>query len=236
MHSATRKRNREPSERVLYNYWRSSCSWRVRICLEFKGLPYQYKAVNLLKGEDCTPEMRSLNPAGVPTLVDENGETLTQSWAIMEYLEEKYPEPALLPRSFEDRAKVRSVALLVVSGIQPLTNLGMLQRVKRMTSEEAKNQYAKDILIESLWGLEEMLKKYSGKFCVGDQFTMADACIPPQVYAAKRFGGEDILKEFPNIQRVHSNIIDLDFVQRTKPEAMPDADPPPAPKPAEAKL
>jgi maleylpyruvate isomerase len=199
--------------------------------LEYKGLPYRYKAVNLLKKEDCTPEMRELNPAGVPTLVDENGAILTQSWAIIEYLEEKYPDPPLLPRSFEDRARARSVGLFIVSGIQPLTNLGMLQRVKRMTNEEAKNDYLKNVWAESFWGLERMLERNGcGKFCVGNRFTMADACVPPQIYNAKRASGEDILKDFPLLERIYGNIMELDFVQRTRPEAMPDADPMPTEK------
>ena len=215
------KRERDEKKRVLLNYWRSSCSWRVRIALAFKDLDYEYKAVNLLKGEDCDPEYAKLNPAGVPTLVDEDGTTITQSWAILEYLEERYPAKPLLPRAFDERAHARSIALLIVSGVQPLHNLAMLQRVEKLTDKATKEQYAKDVLNDSLWGVEELLKKHSGKFCVGDTFTLADVCIPPCVYGAVRFGAD--MSRFPTLMKINETLSKLDFVDRCKPENMPDA-------------
>lgn len=214
---------RRPGEeqRVLHNYWRSSCSWRVRMALHHKGLPYTYKAVNLLKGEDVAPEYFSMNPAGVPTLIDEGGVVITQSLAIMEYLEERYPQRPLLPRAFEDRAAVRAIALYVASGVQPLQNLGAQTKVGELAGAEKKAQWTKEVITEGMQGLELLLSKTAGRFCFGNEFTIADCCIVPQVYAARRFGVDPAA--FPTVARVCANLEEVDAVKSTHPDLMPDA-------------
>jgi maleylacetoacetate isomerase/maleylpyruvate isomerase len=211
---------REREDRVLLNYWRSSCSWRVRMVMAHKGLEYEYKAVNLLKGEDCTPDYWKMNPAGVPTLVD-GGHTITQSLAIIEYLEERYPQNPILPRAFEQRAAVRAVSHLIASGIQPLQNLGVQQKIGAQFGNDAKAKWAKDVIEEGFEGLEEALKRSAGLCCVGDSFTMADTCLVPQVFAARRFGAD--LSKFPTIARVAAHLDTLAAVADTHPDKMPDA-------------
>jgi maleylacetoacetate isomerase len=211
---------RERDNRVLLNYWRSSCSWRVRMVLAHKQLDYEYKAVNLLKGEDCTPEYWSINPAGVPTLID-GDHTITQSLAIIEYLEERYPQGPILPRAFEERAAVRAVAHLIATGIQPLQNLGVQQKIGSDFGADKKTKWAKDVIEEGMAGLEEVLKRCAGSCCVGSSFTMADACLVPQVFAARRFGAD--MEKFPTIARVSAHLDTLAIVKDTHPDKMPDA-------------
>jgi maleylacetoacetate isomerase/maleylpyruvate isomerase len=210
-------------ERVLHNYWRSSCSWRVRMALHHKGLAYTYKAVNLLKGEDTEPTYFAMNPAGVPTLVDEGGVVITQSLAIIEYLEERYPDHPLLPRGFADRAKVRAVALLIASGVQPLQNLAAQQKVAALAGPEVKTQWTKEVISEGLHAIELLLQGTAGTFCFGDELSMADLCLVPQVYAAKRFGVELTIDALPTLTRVHGNLEGLSVVRETHPDMMPDA-------------
>lgn len=218
------KRSREEGDPhlTLYGYWRSGSSWRVRMALELKGLAYEYRSINLLKGEDCTPEYRAINPAGyVPTLID-GKHTFCESIAILEYLEEKYPGPvSLLPRKFEDRATVRRLALHIASGIQPLQNLGVLERVEAVGGKQARAQWGKDVVSEGLAALEEMLKKTAGKFCFGDDVTMADLCLIPQVYAAGRFGVA--MEPYPTIVAIHSRLGELEVLKPAHPDEMPDA-------------
>jgi maleylacetoacetate isomerase len=212
------KRPRE--QRVLMNYWRSSCSWRVRMVLALKELDYEYKPINLLKGEDCAPEYWNTNPGGVPTLVD-GGLTLTQSLAIIEYLEERYPQHPVLPRAFDERANVRAVANYIASAIQPLQNLGVQQKIGEKFGAEAKAAWAKDVIEEGFAGLEELLKRHAGTHSVGNTFTLADACLVPQLYAARRFNAD--LSKFPTIQRVGAFVEQLPVVLATHPDKMPDA-------------
>jgi maleylacetoacetate isomerase len=220
--SVGEKRERETGagKRVLLNYWRSSCSWRVRMALHAKGLEYEYKPVNLLKGEDCAPDYWQMNPSGVPTLLDD-GNTVTQSLAILEYLEERYPQNPLLPRAFADRATVRSIALLIASGIQPLQNLGVAQKIAKNYGDEHKMPWLKEVISEGMAGLEAVLSKHAGKCCFGDEFTIADATLIPQAYAARRFGVD--LSVYPTVSRVLAHIEALDVAKATHPDNMPDA-------------
>ena len=211
---------RERPVRTLLNYWRSSCSWRVRMVLFHKELEYEYKAVNLLKAEDCEPTYWSMNPAGVPTLLDDD-HVVTQSLAIIEYLEERYPEKPVLPRSFEARADVRAVALLIATGVQPLQNLGIQQKIGAKFGNDAKPAWAKEVIEEGFAGLEAVLKRTAGTFCVGNQFSMADACLVPQLYAARRFGAD--LSAFPTVVRVGAFLDTLPVTLETHPDKMPDA-------------
>jgi maleylacetoacetate isomerase len=214
------QRKREREERVLFSYWRSSCSYRVRIVLNFKGLEYVYKPVHLLKGEDLSPEYFNMNPAGVPTLLD-GGNTFTQSLAIIEYLEERYPEKSILPRAFEQRAHARAIANEIAC-LQPLVNLGTQQKIGKLAGDEAKAKWAKDAIDEGLEAIEILIAQTAGKFCVGDQFTIADACLVPQLYTTKRFSSFDPAK-FPTIAKVLQNLEELPFVSAAHPDRMPDA-------------
>lgn len=213
---------RARSTRQLLNYWRSSSSWRVRLALSFKGLEYEYKPINLLKGEEGTPEYFAMNPAGVPTFIDDNGDIVTQSMAIMEYLEEKYPERPLLPRGFHERSQVRSIALQIVSGVQPLQNLAVLNKVAAsFGGEAAKTRWAKEVIEEGMHGVDVTLQRTAGTHCFGDSFTMADCCLIPQAYACRRFGVD--LSQFPAVHRVLATLEASDLCRATHPDAMPDA-------------
>jgi maleylacetoacetate isomerase len=209
-----------PTKLVLENYWRSSCSWRVRILLAHKSLDFKYVAVNLLKGEDCDAAYWAKNPSGVPTLID-GDVTLGQSLAIMEYLEEKYPAQPMLPKALGDRAVVRSIALFIASGIQPLQNLGTQQKVGKRFGNDQKAGWTADVITEGMTGLEELLKQHAGLCCFGDALTMADAALVPQCFAAKRFGCD--FTQFPTILRVYSHLETLDAVKLSHPDKMPDA-------------
>jgi len=210
----------------LHNYWRSSASWRVRIALAHKGIAYEYAPVNLVKdgGEQRGEAYRALNPLmQVPTLEwEEGGETrlLTQSIAILEYLEETRPEPALLPRDPYLRARARQLAELINSGIQPLQNL----EPQRYVREELKGDAAawtRHFIVRGMAALEEEAKRSAGDFLVGDAVSFADVCLVPQMFATRRFaGGADA---FPTLARIEARCLALPAFQQAAPERQPDA-------------
>eukprot|EP01012_Entosiphon_sulcatum_P063355 TRINITY_DN9064_c0_g1_i1.p2 TRINITY_DN9064_c0_g1~~TRINITY_DN9064_c0_g1_i1.p2 ORF type:complete len:251 (+),score=59.31 TRINITY_DN9064_c0_g1_i1:887-1639(+) len=205
----------------LYSYWRSSCSWRVRIALEWKGIAYDYHAVNLLKGEQQAAEYGQLSTMQqVPTLVH-GPVTITQSLAILDYLEEKYPSPPLLPADPETRAKVREVSQIIASGIQPLQNLSVINKVAADFGEQHKAAWAKHYNQKGLQALEPVLAKYAGKFSVGDELTQADCCLIPQAYNATRWGVD--LSEFPTIKRIVAALEEVPAVKAAHPDSQPDA-------------
>ena len=212
----------------LYSYFRSSAAYRVRIALNLKGLPYDYAPVHLLRdgGEQLKPAYRRLNPDAIlPTLV--NGDNvLTQSLAIIEYLEETHPEPPLLPKSPADRAYVRSVALQVACEIHPLNNLRVLKYLKHTVgaNDETRDEWYRHWIEAGFTTLEEHLAGDSrtGRFCFGDTPTMADACLVPQVFNAQRFRTD--MARFPTIQRVHDHATQLDAFARAAPGVQPDAE------------
>ncbi|KAK4307484.1 hypothetical protein Pmani_020750 [Petrolisthes manimaculis] len=204
---------------VLYSYFRSSCSWRVRIVLAHKGIEYDYRPINLLKKEQVGDEFKKLNPMGqVPALVI-GDKTLTQSLSIMEYLEEVYPQNPLLPKDPILKAKVREVCEVICSGIQPLQNFSVLQRV----GEEKKMEWGHFFINRGFIALEELLSGCSGKYCVGDEVTLADCCLVPQVYNANRFKVD--LSQFPIISGVHQALSGLNSVTASHPSAQPDCPP-----------
>ncbi len=207
----------------LYNYWRSSSSYRVRLALQFKGLPYEYIPLSLIKGEQHQAEHRLRNPAGyVPVLeVEEDGAVavLSQSVAIFEYLEERFPEKPLLPRSLVARGQVRAMAELINSGIQPFHNLSTLNHLKLLGVDE--KQWAAHFIDTGLDGLEKLAAKTAGRFLFGDSFTWADCCLIPQLFGARRFGGN--VDACPLLLRVEQACLALPHVQAARPEAQPDA-------------
>jgi maleylpyruvate isomerase len=211
----------------LFNYWRSSASYRVRLALGFKGLPYEYVAVNLAKGEQHGDAHHGRNPwNSVPVLeVVEGGRPLLlpQSVAIVEYLEERYPERPLFPKALVERARMRAMVELVNSGIQPLHNLQILNYVKDELKGDAK-AWAERWIGKGLDALEAMAKETAGRYLLGEQFTFADCCLVPQLYGARRFATVDPAR-LPTLVRVEQQCLELDFVQNARPEAQPDATP-----------
>lgn len=209
----------------LFNYWRSSASYRVRLALGFKGLPYEYVTVNLATGEQHQGPHRVRNPwGGVPVLeVVENGKTvqLPQSVAIVEYLEERFPEKPLFPKNLIERARMRAMVELVNSGIQPLHNLQVLNHVKDTLKGDTR-AWAETWIGKGLDALEAMAKDCAGKYLCGDAFTFADACLVPQLFGARRFATVNPAR-VPTLVRVEASCLELDFVQKARPENQPDA-------------
>ncbi|XP_014381324.1 maleylacetoacetate isomerase isoform X3 [Alligator sinensis] len=175
---------------VLYSYFRSSCSWRVRIALALKGITYDQVPVNLLK---------------------DGGQQL----AIIEYLEETRPNPRLLPQDQKKRAQVRMISDHIVSGIQPLQNLAVLQRVG-----EKKLEWAQHYITNGFQALERILKNTAGRYCVGDEVSMADLCLVPQVYNAERYKVD--LALYPTITRINKTLLELEAFQVSHPTKQPD--------------
>ena len=195
----------------LYDYYRSSSSYRVRIALQLKQLDYSIIAVNLTKDEQHAPSYQQQNPQGfVPTLVID-GQPLTQSLAIIEYLEECYPTPSLLPKSPLEKAKVRALALTIACDIHPLNNLRVLNTLRNDWHADATQvlDWYHHWLKEGFDAIETALANYPRKklFCYAEQPTLADICLIPQVYNAKRF--EFSLAPYPIIQDINDHCLTL---------------------------
>ena len=206
----------------LYTYFRSSASFRVRIALNLKGLAYQPAFVHLAKGEHRQPQYTSVNAqALVPTLELDDGARLTQSLAIMEWLDEKHPSPALLPKDSLQRARVRAIADLIACEIHPLNNLRVLQHLKRLgQSQEQIDTWYRYWIAD---GLQKVEAEMSGsKFCHGASPTMADCCLVPQIFNAKRYNSD--LAPYPKTMRVFENCMQLDAFDRAQPSKQPDAE------------
>lgn len=212
----------------LHNYWRSSASWRVRIALNLKGLAYEYVPVSLIAdgGQQNSPAYRALNPmAQVPTLeLDDDGVTrrLTQSIAILEYLDERFPSPALLPRDPYARARARALAELVNSGIQPLQNLEPQRYVREELRGDAK-AWTAHFIGRGMKALEALASETAGRFLVGDEVSLADVCLVPQMFAARRFGVDPA--SLPTLARVEAACGALEAFESARPEHQPDAQP-----------
>lgn len=216
----------------LYSYFRSSASYRVRIALSLKGLSFETVPVHLLRngGEQLSPEYRKLNADGlVPVLIDEqDGEpaVLAQSLAIIEYLDEKYPEPALLPDNPVDRAYVRSLALSIACDIHPLNNLRVLRYLVRTlkVSEDDKNAWYRHWCEQGLAALEKTLASAGrcGQFCFGDTPGLADCCLVPQIANAQRLDCD--LSNMPTIMRINDACLALEAFAIAAPARQPDAE------------
>ncbi len=210
----------------LYGYWRSSCSWRVRIALNHKGLPYENVSVHLVKdgGEQHGEAHRARNPMRtVPTLeLTEGGRVLhlSQSLAILEYLEERHPSPPLLPAEPLERARVRMLAEMVNSGIQPLQNLSVLRRLKGEMGADEK-AWAVYWIQRGLEALQVAVRETAGTYCMGDAVSLADLCLVPQLYNARRFGVD--LEPFTVLTRIEDACASLPAFQAAHPDRQPDA-------------
>jgi len=210
----------EFSKPVLYSYFRSSASWRVRTALAYKGIDYEYKAVNLVKDDQLSDDYKKLNPSRqVPTLLID-GLVLTQSLPIIEYLEETRPEKNLLPANPAQRHKARQIAEIVNSGIQPIQNMSVLKHINELVGEEKKLEWAKRYIRLGFESLEDVLKDSAGRFCVGDNVTIADLFLVPQVANAKRFNVE--LTDFPIIRRINEECLAQEFFKIAAPSAQSD--------------
>jgi maleylacetoacetate isomerase len=203
---------------ILYHYWRSSASWRVRWALELKKIPVEYRAINLLQAEDKRPEYLAQNPAGyVPCLVEGDFQ-LGESLAIIEWLEEKFPQAPLLGSNSNERAKIRQLAETVNSGMQPLQNLDVLKKLSANTNERATwVQYWATKGFGVLEAILTTLPNKQAKYCVSDEPTLADLCLIPQCYAAKRFD-VDLLK-FPRCHAIYEYALQTAACKKAHPDA-----------------
>jgi maleylpyruvate isomerase len=211
----------------LYGFWRSTATWRVRIALAHKGLPFEYEPVNLRKdgGEQNSEAFRAINPMRqVPVLeLTEGGhnQRLTQSMAILEYLEERFPAPPLLPQDRLLRAQARRLSELVVSGIQPLQNTSVQQWVREELHADER-AWTRHWVARGLEALEAAVAESAGRFCVGDAVSFADLCLVPEMYFARRFSMD--LSAYPTLSRVDAACAELPAFQAAHAEVQPDAE------------
>ncbi len=206
---------------LLHGFHRSSASWRVRIALGLKNIEFEQKSYTLRAGDQRQDAYLALNPQGlVPSLELEDGTTLTQSLAILEYLDEIYPDPKLVPSTPLERAEVRSLAQIIACDIHPVQNLKILQSISALTTPEEGPAWAKRVIFEGLAAMEKRLESVAGAYCFGDNLTIADICLIPQLGNAKRF---DAMGDWPNINRVAENCDALDAFQKAAPQNQPDA-------------
>ncbi len=211
----------------LYGYWRSQATFRVRVAMNIKGIPpTEDEALDLAKGDQYKEAYKRVNPlAVVPALITDNGATLTQSMAIMEYLEETHPHPPLLPRDPLDRARVRALAMIPIAEIHPL----MVPRVRSYVEKDLKLGEAVRVEWTRHWvgiglaAMESMLAsdKRTGRFCHGDTLTMADICLAGQVIGAQNSDCD--VKPYPTVVRIHEACMALDAFASAHPRKRPDA-------------
>ncbi|KAI6205443.1 Maleylacetoacetate isomerase [Aphelenchoides besseyi] len=197
---------------VLYSYWRSSCSWRVRIALELKEIKYEYRAIDLVKGEQNNEQFLKINPLGyVPAFVH-NGNAISQSLAIIEYLDEVYPDKfPLISGSAAQKALIRSMALMIIADIQPLQNVSPL-KFYGGSDEQKRNEWADNFISRGFKALEKQLERTAGKYAIGDKLTL---CSMPNVIMST-------LRLFPIIRRITETLTDLEAFKRADAANQPD--------------
>jgi maleylacetoacetate isomerase len=209
---------------ALYTYCRSSAAFRVRIALNLKGIRYEPRFVHLLRGEQRGPQFLALNPQGLVPVLVHAGRALSQSLAIIEYLEEGFPQPPLLPPSAPERARVRALAQLVACDMHPLNNRRVLDYLSERLAqaEQARLAWCRHWVAEGFGAMEKLLAEPgTGTFCHGERPTLADACLVPQVYNALRYGCD--LSPYPIVRRIHGACMKLPAFQAAAPENQPDA-------------
>jgi maleylacetoacetate isomerase len=209
----------------LYGYWRSSAAYRVRIALNLKGLPYESVSINLMKGEQYQPGYAAINPQNLVPVLEDQGQRLYQSLAIIQYLEETHPEPPLLPRDPVERNRVRSLALIVACEIHPLNNPRVLNYLTGNfgISEEQKLAWYHNWVKTGFAALEKRLatETGTGRYCHGDTPGFADIALVPQMANAVRFKVD--LSAFPTIRRINDECQNIEAFQKAAPQNQPDA-------------
>jgi maleylacetoacetate isomerase len=211
----------------LHSYWRSSAAYRVRIALNLKGQPYEIAPVHLLRGggEQHSPEFQELNPQEFVPVLMHGGRILRQSLAIIEYLDETWPEPPLMPTVARDRQRVRAISQMIACDIHPLNNLRVQKYLEEHleANEADRDRWTRHWISEGFDALEKVLadNPSTGTFCEGDVPTVADCCLVPQVFTAQRFGVQ--LDPWPNIRRINTACLELEEFDKARPENQPDA-------------
>jgi maleylacetoacetate isomerase len=207
----------------LFNFFRSSASYRVRIALALKGLDYDYRAVHLARNEQFAESYAAVSAARLVPLLRDGEHSISQSLAIIEYLEETRPEPPLLPAGPVERAHVRSLALDIACEIHPLNNLRVLRYLVQSmkVSEEDKDRWYRHWVETGLEVVERRLQAQPSRYCHGDRPTLADCVLVPQIFNARRFNCR--LDHVPQVMRVFDACMQLDAFEKTRPEACPDA-------------
>ena len=206
------------SRAVLYDYHRSSAAYRVRIALNLKGVDYESRLVNLLHSEQRTDDYRALNPQGLVPMLEIDGHRLTQSLSIIVYLDQLFPDPPLMPRDPVDGAHVRAMALTVACDIHPLNNLRVLKYLSNELGlpQEERDAWYIHWIREGLPALETLAKTGAGQFLFGDQPTIADVCLVPQLYNARRFNVP--LDDYPTLLRADENANKLEAFAAAHPD------------------
>ncbi len=208
----------------LFGYWRSSATYRVRIALALKKLDYDYHPVNLLEGEQKSDAYLAKNPLGlVPALATDDGEIISQSLAIMEYLEERHPAPSILPQSHAARGHARAIAATLACEAQPFMNLRIQKYLKHDLGldTDARTAWLNRWPGGAMAATEKMVAAHGGEFCVGDAPTIADCCLVPQMFGAKRFGIDTAA--MPRLTEIYERCIALPDLEKALPENQPDA-------------
>ncbi|EFC46024.1 predicted protein [Naegleria gruberi] len=209
---------------ILHSYWRASSPYRVRIALGLKNIEYQYAPVNLLENKQASDEYMQKNPAKLLPTLEIDGLVLTQSVPIMEYLEETRPNQGvhLLPSDPIKRHTVRQITQMVASDIQPIQNLRLLKKLKEdfNVDEQGKAAWSKHWIELGFNSIEKVLEKTAGKFCVGDDVSMADCCLIPQVYGARRYGVD--MNKYPIIARIERACAEMEAFKKAHPEQQVD--------------
>jgi maleylacetoacetate isomerase/maleylpyruvate isomerase len=208
----------------LYNYFRSSASFRVRIALALKGLPYTYKPVHLQRNEQLGESYAAVSASRLVPLLVDGEHSIHQSLAILEYLDETHPSPPLLPADAAERARVRALALDIACEIHPLNNLRVLRYLKHTleVSEEAKDRWYRHWVETGLETVERQLVARPGRYCHGDTPGLADCVLVPQIFNAQRFDCR--LDHVPQVMKVFEACMQLDAFAKTQPSACPDAE------------
>lgn len=209
---------------TLHGYWRSSASYRVRLGLNLKGVDYRQTPHDLRRGAQHDPAYRMIAPQGLVPALEVDGDTLTQSLAILEWLEERHPQPPLLPDTMAARAIVRGMMSLIACDIHPLNNLRVLQslRVDLGASEDSVQTWIARWIGQGFASLETLVRRYGHGFCFGDTPSLADCCLIPQIYNARRFAID--LANYPALLEIDARCADLEPFARAMPDRQPDAD------------
>ncbi|MEC3909320.1 maleylacetoacetate isomerase [Sphingobium sp. CR2-8] len=208
---------------VLHGYWRSGTSYRTRIALNAKGLTYDQMGHDLRAGAQRMSDYLTLNPQGLVPALEADGHVLTQSSAIIEWLEERYPDPPLLPAGVMDRAVVRAMAMLVACDVHPLNNMRVLNRLRDElgADPEAVRAWIAHWIAQGFGALELLVARHGGRYCFGDRLTLADCHIVPQYYSAERFAVD--LSPYPCLTDIILRVREDPAVAAAHPDRQPDA-------------